>query len=473
MIQTPPHSLATENALIGCALLDRDSFAIAKGIVRPSEFYGPATAHLWAVCGLLFDRNQPIDLVTIRDELVRTSKLEAIGGDAALLDFMNHAIDTRSAETYARTVRDQAKHRQLITVCAGLAARGYTAESYDEYRGEAERSIRDVTTAEADGELAHVRDVLLDVMAHTQETKRLGKGAITGSSTGIRKLDEQMSGWNRGRLYIVGGRPGMGKSAFTSATILATKDSEPAAVFSIEMPNRENGQRLLAAEIGMDLRDLAQAKISNDGWRDLARACERMNKMPVFLDERTRTLDQIVSKSRRFKAKHGAIGPIIIDYLQLIRGDKRLPREQQISETTRELKALAKELDCAVVCLSQLNRECEKRPDKRPQIADLRESGAIEQDADGIIFLYRRGYYAAQMAKETKPRGRGKSWEPECDIVPGEDDGITEFIVAKMRGGPTGTVKALFQNASARFVDLETDRGPMPVPARGVHDYGS
>lgn len=208
----------------------------------------------------------------------------------------------------------------------------------------------------------------------------------------------------------------------------------------------------------MDLRDLAQSKISRDEWADMARTCERLNRLPIYLDERTRTLDQIVSKSRRFKAKHGTIGPIILDYLQLIRGDKRLPREQQISETTRELKALAKELDCPVVCLSQLNRECEKRPDKRPQMADLRESGAIEQDADGIIFLYRRGYYAAQMAKETKPKQRSK-YEPECDITPGEDDGITEFIIAKMRGGPTGTVKALFQNSSARFVDLDRTYG--------------
>lgn len=244
----------------------------------------------------------------------------------------------------------------------------------------------------------------------------------------------------------------MGKSALTSSTILAATEEAPTLVFSMEMPNLENGQRLLAAEIGMDLRDLSTSKISRDEWADIARTCSRLHKLPIYIDENTRTLDQIVSKARRFRAKYGKIGPIIIDYLQLIRGDKRLQRQEQISETTRELKAISKELECPVICLSQLNRDCEKRPDKRPQLADLRESGAIEQDADAVIFIYRRGYYAAQLAKAGGKRGK---WEPETDIAPGEDDGITEFIIAKQRGGPTPTVKALFQATSARFVDIE------------------
>ncbi len=367
---------------------------------------------------------------------MRLGKLDAIGGDSFLLGLHIFSVDPKSIESYARAVRDHAKHRELAQRCSALAARGYATDmTWDEYRAECERGIRDVTTAESDGEPVHVMEVMRDVMASTHAVAKLGKGAVTGHGTGLRALDLHLGGLNPGLLYVPGGRPGMGKSAFTTGIVLATKREAPMLAFSIEMPNRENGQRLLASEIGMDLRDLA--------------------------------LDQIVSKSRRFKAKHGEIGPIIIDYLQLIRGDKKMPREQQISETTRELKALAKELQCPVVCLSQLNRECEKRPDKRPQIADLRESGAIEQDADVIIFLYRRGYYAAQMAKETKPKTRGK-WEPECDIVPGEDDGVTEFIIAKMRGGPTGTVKALFQNTSARFVDIVEER---KEPARGGYEY--
>lgn len=455
---TLPSAPDLELALLACAMLDRDSFAVAKGIVKPGDFYLPANATTWSILGVVFDRGDPLDDAIVRAEIVRLGKLGAIGGDAYLLSLHSHMVDTRAVESYAKAVRDHARHRSLIQTCAALAARGYTEITFDEYRTEAERAIRDVTTVEADGEPVHIGEVLGDVIANAEAVKRAGKGKVTGSRTGIRDLDEHIGGWNAGRLYVVGGRPGMGKSAMTSGTILASTRDAACLVFSLEMPSRENGQRLLASDIGMDLRDLAQSKISRDEWADMARTCERLNRLPIYLDERTRTLDQIVSKSRRFKAKHGTIGPIILDYLQLIRGDKRLPREQQISETTRELKALAKELDCPVVCLSQLNRECEKRPDKRPQMADLRESGAIEQDADGIIFLYRRGYYAAQMAKETKPKQRSK-YEPECDITPGEDDGITEFIIAKMRGGPTGTVKALFQNSSARFVDLDRTYG--------------
>lgn len=456
---TLPHSPGTEAALLGCALLERESFGVAKGLVKPTDFYSPANAAIWSACGLLHDRGQPIDQVTIRDELSRSGKLAAVGGDEYLLAIPVFNVDPRSVESYARTVRDHAKHRALATICASLAARGYSTElSFDDYRTEAERAIREVTTAEADGEPVHVRDVLHDVMADTEAIKKAGKGAITGHGTGLLALDKHLGGLNEGLLYIVGGRPGMGKSAFTTGIVLATTGEAPMLGFSIEMPNRENGRRLIASEVGMDLRDLATAKITGDEWRGIARTCERLNRLPIYLDEKTRTLDQIVSKSRRFKAKHGAIGPIVIDYLQLIQGDRKLPREQQIAETTRELKALAKELACPIVCLSQLNRKCEERPDKRPQIADLRESGAIEQDADVIVFLYRRGYYAAQMAKESKPRKPNK-WEPESDIVAGEDDGITEFMIAKMRGGPTGTVRALFQNASARFVDLETQYG--------------
>lgn len=458
-----PYSAETESALLACAFFDRDAFAVAKGILKSTDFYLPANALAWSTCEVVFDRGEPIDYPTVRDALDRMGKLALVGGDEYLLGITSHIADTRSAESYARKIRDHARHRTLVQTHSAMAARGYDPDlSFEEYRTESERAIREVTTVEADGEPVHIGEVLNDVLQATHDVAKAGQGAITGHLTGIRKLDTHLTGLQPGTLVIPAGRPGMGKSAFTSGIVLSTKATAAMLAFSIEMPNRENGQRLLAAEVGMDLRDLALAKISRDEWGDIARTCERLKKLPIYIDEKTRTLEQIVSKSRRFKAKHGNIGPIIIDYLQLIRGDKRLPREQQISETTRELKALSKELQCPIVCLSQLNRECEKRPDKRPQMADLRESGAIEQDADVIIFLYRRGYYAAQMAKETKPRKPAK-WEPECDIVPGEDDGITEFIIAKMRGGPTGTVRALFQNASARFVDLD-ERAERPVP---------
>lgn len=453
MTQVAPHSLDHELALLALVLVERDAFGIAKGIVRSEDFYAPAAVELWTTCGRLHARGEPIDQLTVRAELVRTGRLEAVGGDAYLLSIPDRAIDPDGAEQYARRIRDHARHRRLLRTCAELQARGYDQElTYAEYRAEVERTLRSVTTDEADGEPLHIRDVLADVIEHAQETSRMG--CQPGRSTGLRALDEHIHGWAPGRLYVVAGRPGMGKSALVTSTVTSTKPDEPTLAFSLEMPNRENAQRAIAAEIGMELRDLMGAKLSRDDWSDIARACDRLGSLPVYVDERTRTLDQIVAKARRFKLRHGKVGAIVVDYLQLIHGDRRLPREQQISECTRELKALAKELDCPVIVLSQLNRECENRPDKRPRISDLRESGAIEQDADAILLLYRRGYYAAQAASDEK-KGRRSKWEPESDIAPGADDGVTEIIVGKMRGGPTGVVRCLFQGKSARFVDLD------------------
>lgn len=446
-----PHSLDHELALLALVLVERDGYGIAKGIVSPESFYSPAAAEVWTACGRLFGRGEPIDMLTVRAELVRLGKLEAVGGDAYLLGIPDRAIDPNAAESYARRIRDLARHRALMRACGELMARGYERDlTFAEYRAEVERALRSLTTEEADGEPLHISEALADVIQHAQDTMRMGR--VAGRSTGLRGLDDHIGGWAPGRLYVVAGRPGMGKSALVTSTVTSTRDDEPTLAFSLEMPNLENAQRALAAEIGMELRDLTNAKLSRDDWANIAHACERLNSLPVYVDDRTRTLEQIVSKSRRFRLKHGNVGAIVVDYLQLIHGDRRLPREQQISECTREMKALAKELDCPVIVLSQLNRECEQRPDKRPRISDLRESGAIEQDADAILLLYRRGYYAAQAANETKKRGK---WEPESDIAPGTDDGVTEIIVGKMRGGPTGTVKCLFQGSSARFVDLD------------------
>ena len=450
--RVPPHDLVVERALLGCVLLDHPVFSVVKSLVSVDDFYSQSNATIFETFGDLVARGTPIDQVTLRGALERGSKLALVGGDECLLALTDTIPTTAHAETYARRVRELAQIRRCITACHELASMGYGADSFESYRTEIEKRTRALTTAEVDGEPVHIGEVLTAAVREIEETKRRGRGAVVGHTTGLRKLDEAIGGWQRQRLYVIAGRPGMGKSALTSATIERTTASGPGLFFSIEMPANEVGLRLLVSGSGIDMADAKAAQLGRDHWLDLARTTENLAGRPIYLDTATRTLDQITAKSRRFRAKHGELGWIIVDYLQLMQGDRGLPREQQVSSFSRELKALSKELDVPVIALSQLNRACEERPDKRPQMSDLRESGAIEQDADAIVFVYRRGYYAAQM-KSTKSTKRGR-WDAESEIAPGDDDGITELLIAKNRGGAPGIVKCLFQGPHARFVDI-------------------
>lgn len=455
-MKVPPHSTETERGLLGSVLLDPSTFDATKALVRREDFYVPANAIIWSAFDALRSRGQPIDGITLHEELARIGKFAEVGGDEYVLSLTSTLPWSENAEPYARTVRDLAKHRALLRVCAELQAIGFGEIVYEDFRAQAERAIREVTTAEVEGEPKHIKDVLADTIRGIEAAKK--RNGVTGLTTGIRSLDEYIGGWQAGRLYVIAGRPGMGKSALTLPTIIATKPGVPILEFSIEMPDTEQGQRLLCADSGLDLEDITKANLGRDHWHDIMRSTSKLSDLTVFIDDATRTLDQIVAKARRFHAKHGKVGAIIVDYLQLVRGNAKVPREQQVSEVSRELKALAKELGCAAIVLSQLNRQCEERPDKRPMLSDLRESGAIEQDADCVILIYRKGYYAAQMLADGKSRKRGK-WEPESDIAAGIDDGIAELIVAKQRGGRTGTAKALFQGQHTRFVDLAHDYG--------------
>ncbi len=454
--RVPPHDVALERALLGCVLLEHHVFSVAKSLVSIEDFYTQANALAWETFLDLASRGEPIDQITMRAALVRGEKLALFGGDEYLLSLTDTLPTAAHAETYARRVRELAQVRRCITACHELAAMGYSVDSFESYRAEIEKRTRALTTAEVDGEPVHIGDVLAATVREIEDTKRRGKGSVVGHTTGLRKLDEAIGGWQRQRLYVIAGRPGMGKSALTSATIERTAPSGPGLFFSIEMPANEVGLRLLVSGSGIDMADAKAAQLGRDHWLDLARTSQDLASRPIYLDTATRTLDQITAKSRRFKAKHGELGWIIVDYLQLMQGDRSLPREQQVSSFSRELKALSKELDVPVIALSQLNRACEERPDKRPQMSDLRESGAIEQDADAIVFVYRRGYYAAQM-KSTKSTKRGR-WDAESEIAPGDDDGVTELLIAKNRGGAPGIVKCLFQGPHARFVDLDDGR---------------
>lgn len=456
-MRVPPHSLDHELALLAACMLEPTAFPVARGMVDAPDFYGAAHGTIWDTYRVLHGRGEPIDGLTVRAELVRVGKLEAVGGDERLLSIPDRAVDPEAVELYARVIRDHARHRALIAQLHELVSLGYAPETtFADFRGSVDRAVRALSAHDSDGDPTHIGEILAQVIRDTQEAAR--PDGRTGLPTGVSDLTHHLGGWKPGKLYVIAGRPGMGKSALVTSTVLAASDDDPVIVFSLEMPETENGQRILAAECDLDLRDLTDARLSSQDWGRIARACESIHRRPIYVHDKTRTLDQITSKSRRFRIQHGRVAAIVVDYLQLVHGDRRLPREQQISEVTRELKALAKELDCAVIALSQLNRECEQRPDKRPRLSDLRESGAIEQDADAVILVYRRGYYAAQAAKDAKSSSFGKSkrWgNDEPGIEAGEDDGLAELIIAKMRGGPQGSIRCRFVARSARFVDAQ------------------
>lgn len=451
MMRIPPHSMDYELALLAVCLVEPTAYPIARGLVDVPDFYGAAHGAVWDAMRAIHARGEPVDTMTVRAELVRREKLWSAGGDDLLLSIADRAVDPGAVELYATRVREYARHRALLSTLMECVSRGYEQSAeYREWRASVERAIRASSADESDGDPTPLSDVLASVVRQAQETAQGVRSR--GLSTGIDALTRHLTGWQAGRLYIVAGRPGMGKSALVTSTVLAASDDDPILVFSLEMPETENGQRILAAECGVDLRDLTDARLTRDDWTSIARGCESLHRKRVYVHDQTRTIEQITAKARRFAIRNGRVAAIVVDYLQLVHGDKKLPREQQISEVTRELKALAKELNCAVIALSQLNRECESRPDKRPRLSDLRESGAIEQDADAVLLVYRRGYYAAQAAKETQPKTRGK-WDTPSDIEPGEDDGKAEIIVAKMRGGPQGIVHCQFTGSTARFTD--------------------
>lgn len=457
-MRVPPHDLGSERALLGLVLLDRAVYDLARTIVASGDFYSATHGEMWEAYGRLFAAGEPIDQVTLHDLFEKRGRLAMIGGDEFLLSLTDRLADFENAEAYAKRIRDRAQQRRIILTLHELASRGYSPDvELDVYRSEVDSAIRTATLATTEAGTVHVREAMSEAIREIEIAQKAGGAGVTGRSFGIRDLDLRTTGANEGDLVIVAGRPGMGKTAFTSAGLMAIgKTGLPVLAFSLEMPTRQNAMRLMVAKAGIDLRTARSGRLTGDGWRDLTRAYAALNDFPIYLDDKTNTLSGLLSAARRFQARHGKVGAIFLDYLQLVRGDRSVPREQQISETTRELKALAKALACPVVALSQLNRECEKRPDKRPELGDLRESGAIEQDADIVLLLYRRGYYAAQMLRAPKKRGK---WEEPSDIAPGEDDGITEIIIAKQRNGPAGVVKCKFLEPSAHFVDLAHDYG--------------
>ena len=391
--RVPPHNVAAEESVLGAMLLKSTAIADAVQLVGVDDFYKPAHGHIFEAISSLYGAGQPVDPVTVAEELKRAGLLEAIGGPAVLLSIQARTPAVSNAAHYAKIVEENALLRRLVSTASDIAELGYTPlDDVAKTLDVAESMIYDVAQRRVTDSMVELRE-LLDGTLDRLESLYDRSESITGTPSGYHELDELMSGLQPSALIVVGARPAMGKTAFGlgAAANAALKANKPVLYFSLEMSHIELTQRLLGSEGRIDATRLRNGQLNESDWSKLSKAMGRLAEAPLWIDDNPNlTIMEIRAKARRLKSKVGDLGLIVIDYLQLMSGRSNAENRQvEISEISRGLKILARELECPVMALSQLSRALEQRADKRPMLADLRESGAIEQDADVVMFLYR------------------------------------------------------------------------------------
>ncbi|HEY3999858.1 MAG TPA: replicative DNA helicase [Candidatus Xenobia bacterium] len=437
----PPQNLDAERSVLGACFIESDVLSRASEILpTPDDFYKEAHQTLYAVMLLLADRGEPIDFVTVSNELRARGRLEAIGGAHFLTELTDAVPTSAHVEFYAKIVREKAMRRKMIAAGSSMGRMAYDEETGLEVLvDKAEQIVFGIAQDNLSNDFVPLKNVLLQTFEKFEEIHRR-KATVVGIPTGFRAMDGLTGGFGRSNLIIVAARPGMGKTALCMniAQHVAQREKMPVAVFSLEMSKEEIGQRLLCSHAGVEGHRLRTGQVTQDDWRKIATAMNDLQDVPLYIDDTPGlTSMELRAKARRLKKKFGC-DMIVLDYLQLVRSHgKTENRNQELSEISRSLKALAKELSLPVIALSQLSREVEKRNDKRPMLSDLRESGAIEQDADMVCFIYRDDYY--------NPLA-------EQPVVP------TEFIIAKQRAGPVGTIELGFHKALAKFVSIAPER---------------
>jgi replicative DNA helicase len=448
--RVPPHSLEAEVSVLGAALLSRAAAAEAAELLRPEDFYRNAHRVVFEAVRSLMDAGEPVDTVTATDWLARRDRLDEVGGPAALHDLTVATPTAANAAYYARIVREKALLRRLIDAGTAVARLGFeSTEDAQTVVDRAESLIYEVAQVGTTSEYSMLRDLLNDSFAAIERLAEQGS-EVTGLPTGFNDLDRLTSGLQPGNLIIIAARPSIGKSALCLgiAQYVAVDVRRPVMVFSLEMSKLEIVNRLLSSEARIDSARLRTGRLADTDWRKLGDALGTLSDAPMFIDDTPSiSLMEIRAKCRRLKQKHG-LDLVVVDYLQLMQSHRRVDsRQQEVAEMSRGLKMLAKELDVPVVALSQLSRQPETRTDKRPQLADLRESGSLEQDADIVGFIYRDEVYDRDSP----------------------DKGIAELIIAKHRNGATGVVKLAFLNHLTKFANLARGAssggggGPTPV----------
>ncbi|MED5464763.1 MAG: replicative DNA helicase, partial [Myxococcota bacterium] len=422
----PPHDTSAERSVLGAMLFSSDAVVDAFGVVEPSHFYRSGHAKIFTAMQALFERNDPIDEVTVQACLRESGELEAVGGVSFLASLGDGVPSAANVGHYARIVREQALKRRLIAAGSVIVSKGYSNETdVEELLDEAESSIFQITSDSEQRAYVSLNETVKDAFK-ALEKRCEDKSAITGVPSGFTRLDHMTAGFQPSDLIIVAGRPSMGKTALAlnMAQHAAIAEGKKVLIFSLEMSRDQLTMRMLCSQAKIDSTRMRGGFLGEHDWPKLSAAAEVLSKAPVQLDDTGAiSLMEVRAKCRRMQAELG-LDLVIIDYLQLMQGKVRKDgsREREISEISRGLKALAREVNVPVIALSQLNRALEQRQDKRPMLSDLRESGAIEQDADVIAFVYRDEYY-----------------NPES-----EDRGMAEIIVGKQRNGATGNIKLNF-----------------------------
>ena len=435
--KVPPHDIEAEQAILGCMLTDRDSVIAAIEVLKEDAFYREDNKAIYAAILSLYSKNEPIDIITVKAELIETGSFERVGGLEYLASLPERVPTTANVDKYIKIVEEKAMLRNLIGSANELIAIGYDeTEDEDRIMDMAEKKIFDLAQKKNTKGYTAIKDVLVETFAKLEELYN-SKGQLSGTPSGFKDYDLKTSGLHDSDLVIVAARPAMGKSAFAIniATNVALQAKKGVAIFNLEMSKDQVGNRILCSEALVDSNKVRTGQLDDEDWVKLASTLTRLSEAPIYIDDTAGiSIMEIRAKCRKLKIEKD-IGLVVIDYLQLIQGSgkKNASREQEISEISRSLKILAKELHIPVIALSQLSRSVEKRDDKRPMLSDLRESGSIEQDADQVIFIYRDDYYNEDSEKKN----------------------VAEIILAKHRGGSTGTVDLAWLPSYTKFANLE------------------
>lgn len=446
----PPQNIEAERAILAAIMLDNQAINRAVEVLRPEDFYRESHRKIYSAMLDLNDLSEAIDLITLSDRLRIKDELEAIGGDLYLVELLESVATAANVRLHAKIVHEKGLLRELISIATNIVTQGYDTDGkVDELLDEAERSIFEITDKSMRATFVPMKEL---VKAGFEIIEKLADQKMTGLPSRYKDLDKMTSGFQPSDLVIVAGRPSMGKTAFALglAQNIALSEQKTVGIFSLEMSKEQLVLRMLCSEARVDAHKLRSGFLGqpgNDNWRRLIEAAGRLNEAPIFIDDTASiSILEMRAKARRLKAEHN-LGILIVDYLQLMRGRGNVnSREQEISEISRSLKGLAKELKIPIIALSQLSRAVESRPEKkkRPILADLRESGAIEQDADVVLFIYREEVY--------DPCKCAADGECICGRR-----GVAEIIIGKQRNGPIGDVPMAFLNRYTRFEDLASD----------------
>lgn len=434
-----PNSPEAEKAVIGCILQDKKSLVTAIELLSYNDFYYDANREIFKIASELFNENVPVDIVTVSDRLTRYDKLDAIGGITYLTAIATSISTTENLEYYARIIQEKSLLRDLANAANEIKSISVGQDGKAaQLLSRAEQLVLDISSSREQKDISPIKDIIMSTYEEMVENSK-NSDKLTGLDTGFHELNYRTGGFRGGQLILIGGRPAMGKSSFAVniAETVAITNKKPVAIFNLEMPKSMIVSRILCSQAYIDSQKVLSGKFEGEDWARLGKVLDKIAAAPLYIDDSSSiTVSEIHAKCQRIKQVHG-LAMVIIDYLQLMRDDTRTEsRQVEVASISRALKVMSKELDVPVIALSQLNRANEGRRDKRPTLSDIRESGAIEQDADMVMLIHRDDYY-----------------NPDSP-----DKNIAEIIIAKHRTGETGTIKLGWQGKYTKFVNIDYNK---------------